>query len=384
VNPIKNINTPAGAGERQVPRHPYATLCNQSATAWKRRTPTLPEAAREPGVYLPHGRAYPFCLPPEFAGHNLLPGVRDGAISLFAELNIPWHDSVAGGPSNHLRDSQVQCVNALFPMVADPDRLKRAFGGVVDIAEVLEIEDRRFLTFEYIGPTDYFGEGRRHGRDVGRRRGTNCTSVDAAFLYRTSTGVTELALVEWKFTESYLTPKERRPSSDATRIGRYGTDLASPDGPVDPDVLPIALLLDEPLYQLVRQQLLAHRLEQARVLGADIVRVLHVLAPANTAYQASLVRHEHRALGASVNEVWAKLLRASDRFDHVDPEVFLDPAVTGEDYVDRYRMPNPVTQRRGSLAWAPQQPSCAGGSGSVSSEGVRVSMVPMHGGFNCA
>ena len=128
----------------------------------------------------------PFCLPVEYASHNLLPEVRDGAIDLFKELDIPWHDSVAGGPSNHLRDSQVQCVNALFAMVADAERIKLAFGGAVDIAEVLPIEDGRFLTFEYIGPTDYFGEGIRDGKDVGRRRGTNCTSVDAAFLYKTS------------------------------------------------------------------------------------------------------------------------------------------------------------------------------------------------------
>ena len=53
----------------------------------------------------------------------------------------------------------MQCVNALFAMVADAERIKLAFGGAVDIAEVLPIEEGRFLTFEYIGPTDYFGEG---------------------------------------------------------------------------------------------------------------------------------------------------------------------------------------------------------------------------------
>lgn len=323
-------------GDEPRRTNPYATEQNKLAVAWKQRSLMLPDDARLPGVYEKHQRAYAVCLPMEYASHNLLPEVRDGAIELFTELDIPWHDSVSGGPSNHLRDSQVQCVNALFQMVSDPERIKRAFGTVVDIAEVLQIEDGRFLTFEYIGPTDYFGEGIRHGKEVGRRRGTNCTSVDAAFLYETSTGTTELALVEWKFTESYLSALDRNSDSDAIRIERYKADLDAADGPVRNDVLPIELLLDEPFYQLMRQQLLANRLEQAGAHGADVVRVVHVLAPQNTGYQDSLVRAEHRAAGDSVDEVWAKLLRTPDRFHHLDPAVFLDPAVTSAEYIDRY------------------------------------------------
>ena len=102
----------AGEGPRKT--NPYASEHNKLAVAWKQRSLTLPDEARVPGVYEKHQRAYPVCLPIEYASHNLLPEVRDGAIELFTELDIPWHDSVAGGPSNHLRDSQVQCVNALF------------------------------------------------------------------------------------------------------------------------------------------------------------------------------------------------------------------------------------------------------------------------------
>lgn len=320
----------------------YASEQNRLLMAWKQHTTVLPDEARSPGLYRDRRWPYPFCLPREFASHNLLPEVRDGAIALFRELDIPWHDSVAGGPSNHLRDSQVQCVNALFAMVTDPERIRLAFGGAVDIAEVLSIEDGRFLTFEYIGPTDYFGEGIRGGKDIGRRRGTNCTSVDAAFLYTTPTGVTELALVEWKFTESYLDAKDRNATSDAVRVGRYATDLGASDSPIDLDVLPIELLLDEPFYQLTRQQLLAKRLETDRVLGADVVRVLHVLAPENTGYQDSLARAEHRALGGTVDDVWSKLLRTPDRFVHVDPRVFLRPSITSAEYVDRYSSADPA------------------------------------------
>jgi len=344
----------ASAGGRRSST--YASEQNRLLMAWKQHTAVLPDEARSPGFYRDHRWPYPFCLPREFASHNLLPEVRDGAIALFRELDIPWHDSVAAGPSNHLRDSQVQCVNALFAMVTDPERIRLAFGSAVDIAEVLPIEDGRFLTFEYIGPTDYFGEGIRGGKDVGRRRGTNCTSVDAAFLYKTSVGATELGLVEWKFTESYLDAKDRNATSDAVRVGRYATDLGANDSPIDLDVLPIELLLDEPFYQLTRQQLLAKRLEADRELGADVVRVLHVLAPENLAYQASLARAEHHALGDTVDEVWAKLLRTPDRFVHVNPAVFLDPAVTSSRYVDRYGPPKTSSETIHSDTRSCEQP----------------------------
>jgi len=98
------------------------------AIAAKMRTATLPDAAKEPAPYIgkdrrPGAARYDFCLPAEFAEYTLLPEVRAAAQALFAELAIPWHASMHGGPSNHLASSQVQCVNALAQMVTDPSRL---------------------------------------------------------------------------------------------------------------------------------------------------------------------------------------------------------------------------------------------------------------------
>lgn len=305
------------------------------ASAWKKRTPALWTPARQAAPWINQDGVsigmYDHCLPAEVADANLLPGNR-AAIQLFEELGIPWHCGIGNGPGNNLLSSQVQCVNAVMPMVEDPDRIIRAFGEVVDIAEVLEIEPGRFLTFEYIGPTDYFNEGKGNPRT----RGSKCTSVDAAFRFRTSTGNTELALVEWKYTEEYSTVRKPNPGYDKTRIGRYGAAYSGPDGPIRSGLIDIEWMLDEPFYQLMRQQLLAERLEQDRAEGADIVRVLHVLPPRNLAYQESLVRAQHRELGDSVDAVWHCLLRTPDRFRHIDPVVFLDEVVTSWDYVDRY------------------------------------------------
>ena len=304
------------------------------AVAWKRSTDTLPDEARHPAPYIRDGQAktgpLPFCVPVEHASLSLLPEVRSTALDLFTELGIPWHAGIDGGPGNHLLSSQVQCVNALGQMVHDPERIPRAFGSVLDIDEVLEIEPGRFLTFEYIGPTDFFGEV--PGGE--RTRGARCTSVDAAFLFRTPTGDRELALVEWKYTESYR-PRVPEPAKDEIRRQRYGTALHDPEGPVRADVLAFEALLDEPIYQLVRQQLLAWELEKAKVHDVDRVRVVHVMPNDNQAYGDSL-GPEHRVVGDTVHEVWHALLRRPDRFRSLDSSVFADPSITSPEYVRRY------------------------------------------------
>lgn len=210
---------------RNMTNDDHATAQQALAAAWKKRTPTLWPAARVAAPWInqdgkPVGH-YAHCLPPEHAIANLLPHSHE-AVALFAELGIPWHCGIDDGPGNNLLSSQVQCVNALMPMVHDPARIAHAFGGTVDIAEVLEIEPGRHLTFEYIGPTDYFNEGARKPRV----RGTKCTSVDAAFLYRTSGGSTELALVEWKIhgevhDDPKAQPRVRQDTDQAVRRGLH-------------------------------------------------------------------------------------------------------------------------------------------------------------------
>ena len=199
------------------------------ASQWKHRSSTLPAQARVPAPYVGKdghvgSKLYDFCLPPEHARLSLLPEVREMALTLFAELEIAWHAGVAGGPSNHLLSSQVQCVNALGQMVADPGRLVAAFGDLLGIDEVLQIEPGRFLTFEFIGDVDLL-----HEAVAGRRpRGAYSTSVDAAFLHRAVDGVVELVLVEWKYTEQYAV-RAVSPAKNATRLS--GTARCSPTLP---------------------------------------------------------------------------------------------------------------------------------------------------------
>lgn len=314
----------------------YSARERERAIRWKISSLTVPPQAQVPAPYFSKdgrsgGAMYDFCLPADFASISLLPEVRVSAVALFEELGIPWHAGIAGGPSNHLLSSQVQCVNALGQMVNDPDRIVRAFGETLGTEEVMQIEPGGYLTFEYIGDRDYFEES----PGAPRTRGARCTSVDAAFLHRTDCGVVELVLIEWKYTESYRRRSEDL-VKDEVRWSRYGSALMADDGPVRSDLMPFSDLLDEPFYQLMRQQLLAYELEKDRALGAERVRVVHVLPAGNTAYQQSLHRPSQRSLGTTVGEVWRQLLRRPDRFVSVDSSLFLDPAITSPEYVARY------------------------------------------------
>lgn len=307
----------------------------ERAIAWKTRTPTLPEEARAPAPYMSDGvpvGMFPFCLPPEFAAFNLLPAIRATALKYFSRESIAWHQQTPCGPTNHLLSSQVQCVNALLAIADDVDRIRSAFGRVLDISEILEVEPGRRVAFEYIGAKDYLAEvsdGRR------RWRGSHTTSADGAIRYRSSDGKVVICLIEWKYTEDY---RGHELSADPARLRmqRHEAAWRDPAGPLRTDVVPYDDLFVEPFYQLLRQQLLAWRMEQAAELGAQKVRVLHVSPRGNVGLRTSLNRPSHHEAGSDVFEIWRSLLREPDSFATLDSSVFADAALTSPDYFDRY------------------------------------------------
>jgi Restriction Endonuclease associating with ARP len=312
----------------------FEKRARQHASDLKQRTPTVPDEARVPAPYIRDGNpvgCYPYCLPAPLSSYNLLPEVRVEALKRFAADHIAWQASIDGRPTNHLLSSQVQCVNALMPMSGNPRLVVAAFGEVLPIGEPLPIEDGRYLTFECIGAADHLGEAKP---GIARERGRFCTSADAAIRYRRPGGGIEVALIEWKYTESY----DGRPlaKSRSDRLDRYRPLFEDPDGPLRTDVIPYADLFVEPFYQLMRQQLLAQAMERSGELDADTVRVLHVAPATNTELQMSLTRDSHRAAGATIYAAWRAMLRRADRFVTLDSARLATAAITSQEYVARY------------------------------------------------
>lgn len=344
--PILEDRMPA-LDEAVAPGASFVAEARAAAVTWKLSTTTLPDEARAAGRYRASG-PYPFCLPADLASLNLLPDARAVGIDRFSHAGIAWHQGCDGGPTNHLLSSQIQCVNALAPFVADPAALATVFGGLLDIAEVIPFaagvdgvasdHDRGdHVVFEWVGLADHLNE---HPGSAGTR-GAHNTSVDAAIRYRTTSGRVEVALIEWKYTETYRGDSlAGGAAKNHTRRCRYQALYDDPDGPIRNDLLDFDDFLVEPIYQLFRQQLLAWRMEQAHELDADIVRLIYASPAANTALHRSLHRPGHLALtdGAPhVEAFWSKLLRRPDRFLVFDTAALVEPgAPTSTEFKARY------------------------------------------------
>jgi hypothetical protein len=312
-----------------------------AASAWKQATTTLPEAARADGPYSGHRPTYPFALPRAYRPYNLLPDARAVGLSRFAAAFIRWHRGYEALPCTHLLSSQVQCVNALGPMVRDAEAIIGAFGELLDIDEVLPFGDESFdpadlVAFEWNGLADYLHEW---GDDEVGQRGARTTSVDAAIRFRTTTGAVEIALIEWKYTEQYSgRPLAGGDPRNVTRIERYEQLFAA--GPVRAELVSLNDLLVEPYYQLLRQQLLAQQMEAAQELGATRVRVVYAAPSRNAELWASTSPLIAERAGTDhVLQAWRTFLRPehADRFLWFDTAALVrDDAPTSGEFAARY------------------------------------------------
>lgn len=293
--------------------------------AWKQATPHLTTPARSNGYY--RGiYPYPFCLPRAFADENLFASIRTEALAYFSAAHIPWHGGENGSPSNHSCSSQVCCVNFLFPFIHQPNALADLLRPVYPtIEEFLPMEEAgNFVAFEWIGlDPSYLGE--RGGEN--RKRGALATSADAAVRFRHKDSTIQIVLIEWKYTERYRMTQESQEDVDLRirRMRVYRHLFDRDDCCVDKTLLPsYESLFYEPFYQLFRQQSLAHEMELARELDADIVSTLHI-APAHNRDFLRVTSPELRALGDNSLEVWKRLVRQPDRFRSVSVEDLFGP-----------------------------------------------------------
>ena len=124
--------------------------------AFKATSCYFSDTARVDGMY--RGHSYPYCLPQECSTKNLVPEIRGDVVRYFDRHEIKWHDALNHRPSNHLCDSQVCCVNFLFPFAHRPDPLKALLLPIYpDIKTMLPIEDGQYVACEWIGRTQLPG-----------------------------------------------------------------------------------------------------------------------------------------------------------------------------------------------------------------------------------
>jgi hypothetical protein len=249
---------------------------------------------------------FDFCLPLECAEENLFPEICQKILTYFATHKIKWHDGRNGKPGNHLCDSMVCCVNFLFQFADKPNALAELLSPVFpSIKTMLPIENKQYVAFEWIGMKSYLGEN-------WGKRGEYCTSADAIVMFKRTDGKRQIVLIEWKYAESYNGKSLKHP----TRTKTYKPFFDAVDCPLNLNLLPsFDSLFFEPFYQFMRQQFLAHEMEKAHEMGADIVSVLHISPDCNTDFKLiTSPTLKSSALGGSATEVWSKLVKDPDRF----------------------------------------------------------------------
>lgn len=307
----------------------FLELEKQRQVAWLAHTEDVENNAKHGGLHS-SGRYLPYCLPPEHSTQNLMPGIREEALRYFAANGISWHDATNGGPSTHLADSQVCCVNFLMPLGTSEGVLLALFQRYFpNINSVLPMDTGASIAFEWIGAENYLKEKVKPSE--ARSRGAMCTSVDAAVMFGTTNGQRIIVLIEWKYTESYtgLSLRYSKNGTDRTHIYQHLWDKET--CPIDQAKAPtFESLFHEPFYQFMRQQCLASEMRAARELGADEVYLMHLSPRANIDFRA-VTSAELRHLGSTATEVWKGLQKDSSKFLPVYTEDFFDRNILAQD-----------------------------------------------------
>jgi len=259
-------------------------------------------------------------LPPGKRLLNLNPGFADLAESYFREKGIVWHRHAAHGLS-----SQACCLNFLLPLAKRPEVLARlvqaAIGGTLPTMLPIEAGEPWHVGFEWIGEKSHLNEWRENGTAT---RGANATSADAAVLFERD-GRREMLLIEWKYTEKYGAAPDKRRAAERTR--RYESLMFAPGGPIRADAgVDLDDMLWEPLYQLLRQQMLACYMQAAGERGVSRVRVLHISPKANAALKR-VTSPGLRGRGDDVFAVFRSLLVRPDDFIARSTESLFGPIV---------------------------------------------------------
>ena len=106
--------------------------------------------------------------------------------------------------------------------------------------------------------------------------------------------------------------KFAKSGTDRTKIYRHLFDNV--DCPLNKEILPnFEALFYEPFYQFMRQQFLAHEMEKAHELGADIVSLMHI-SPAHNMDFKRITSPQLQSLGESATAVWSQLVKDRSRF----------------------------------------------------------------------
>ena len=257
-------------------------------------------------------------------GPALYKPFRDGILAYFRRHEISWWGG-GDGPTENPISSQVACINHLEPVRLSSElALNLARKHVADAIEVLPIEGG-FVAYEWVGECNYLNEFRWSPTS----RGRNVTSLDAVMAVKRESGMVCILVIEWKYTECYDYGVSLAVSKRGTpRLETYRPLLEHVNSPILPGQH--ERLFFDPIYQLMRQVLLAWQMVEHREFGATEWLHLHVVPSANKELLGR-VTSPKLAHFQDLASAWRSVLKRPERYHLVTPESMTpDISINGE------------------------------------------------------
>lgn len=286
--------------------------------------------------------AYPFVLTENYRKENLYSEFADEAIQYFKDNKIVWWRGKDGLPTNHTLSSQVSCINHML-WLQNNEQAATVVLKQLDqdfIAEPFP-KSKLYIEFELNGCDE---DHRFHCLcEKGSARGANTTSIDAAMLARKSNKKV-LVLIEWKYVESYYGTIQGIQANPQYTVQKftYKPWLLTIDCPIlilkTEELAGQNLISDEdfdrlyekfsvePIYQLMRQTLLAWKLTAEHRYGADDYLHVHVIPFANSKLLTSKTSPEIIDGHKDICSAWKNCLKRPEKYIHIDPSNLLDQA----------------------------------------------------------
>ncbi|GHV03085.1 hypothetical protein FACS189485_05290 [Spirochaetia bacterium] len=265
------------------------------------------------GGGLHNGNAYEFVLQNPIL--NLWEEIRNDSIAYFKNYDIEWHNGTS--PEGHLLSSNIACVNHLFYLRQRQDFATQVLKNIdTRIVSAGIIEDG-YVAFEINGKENWLGE-------KSHKRGALSTSVDAVMIGKKNDGKNILVLIEWKYTEHYVSTNLHKPAHDAI----YKPLLEEKDCPVKIEVSRqdnFKALYYEPFYQLMRQTLLGWKMVKNNEYNCDEFLHLHVIPDGNEELINNVTAPILREHGNTICEAWKGVLKKPDLYKIISPEHLLEP-----------------------------------------------------------
>jgi hypothetical protein len=260
---------------------------------------------------------------------NLWYRIREDALSYFRENKIVWWGESSKNPTGHLLSSQIACINHLFFLRNDKTATLKILKGIDEnFIEPCNDFEGGYIGFEVVSNRSYLGEV-----PVGQKptRGANCTSVDAMMSGILKNGKKIQVLIEWKYTENYPKSLLASGKSGLTRQSRYNHLIKDVNSPIMCKV-GIENMYYEPIYQLMRQTLLAWQMIKHKKVELQADDWLHLdVIPENNLklrYKVPAPELEHKSL----EKAWKSQLREPNKYQVISPQKLLSPILFDSKY----------------------------------------------------